>query len=97
MSQIEDFKKKAMQDPAVLAELSTLSGKSRDELIAGVRAIAARHGYSLSESEISTAIDQYLEGGKPRDLDEADLEKISAAAIECAGLIGYTTAIGLSI
>jgi predicted ribosomally synthesized peptide with nif11-like leader len=81
MSQIEEFKEKAMKDPSLRAELSALAGKSRGELIGGVSAIASRHGYTLTENEIRTAMDRQIESTRPRDLDEKELDQIAAG--EC--------------
>jgi hypothetical protein len=85
MSQIDEFKEKAMKDPSVRAELSTLAGKSKGEFIGGVGAIAARHGYALSENEIATAIDEQLAAGKHRDLSEAELDHVAAGMGELCG------------
>jgi predicted ribosomally synthesized peptide with nif11-like leader len=89
MSQIDDFKRKVIGDSSLRAELSTLAGKPRGEFIGGVSAIAARHGYALSESEIATAMDQQLSGGKTRDLSEAELEQVAAGWGELCGTLDY--------
>jgi hypothetical protein len=82
MSQIDEFKEKAMKDPSLRAELSTLAGKSRSELITGVSAIAGRHGYSLSETEIAAAVDREIERTSTRDLNEQELDRVAAASSE---------------
>ena len=86
MSQLDDFKQKVVSDPSLRAELSTLAGRPRGEFIGGVSAIAARHGYALSESEIGAAMDQQLAAGKPRDLNDAELDQVAAASGELCGV-----------
>jgi hypothetical protein len=82
MSQIEDFTKTAMNDAALRADLSTLAGKSRAEIIGGVSAIAASHGFALSEVDIAAAMDRHVESARARDLNEAELDRVAAGSCD---------------
>ena len=80
MSSIDEFRQEVMSEPSLQAELSTLAGKSQDELIAGVREIAAKHGFTLAETDIRTAVELHNGSTRNRDLNEAELEGVTAAS-----------------
>jgi hypothetical protein len=71
-----------MGDPALRAELAALAGRSRNELIADVQAIATRHGYALAESEIAAEVDRQLESAGGRELNEQELERVAAGSCD---------------
>jgi hypothetical protein len=47
-----------------------------------VSAIAARHGYALSEGEIAAEMDAQIENATARDLNEEELDQVAAGSCQ---------------